>query len=101
MTAPTDVAVGTTPDQVVSPATRCACPSTPGRRITHPAKHAEWHALVVAQGGPAGEVNAVTLRAARRFKTETLQAETLLDQRARASGKRASGKLRRAARGED
>lgn len=39
----------------------CRCPN--GNRTR---RHLEWHALVIAQGGPAGLVNAETLRAARR-----------------------------------
>lgn len=89
---------GTAPDQVVPATHPCGCPGTSGRHITDAAAHAAWHALVLEQGGPAGEVNAVTLRAARGFKTETLHAETLLDERARKSGKRVNGARRRAAR---
>ena len=44
-------------------AVECGCPRPEG--ITNPERHAKWHALVVAQGGPAGVVNASTLRAAR------------------------------------
>lgn len=102
MTAPPDAAVATGPDQTVATASTlsCGCPSHRGRSITDQAAHDAWHALVVEQGGPAGVVDAVTLRAARGFKTETLHAETVLDVLARKSGRRASGKLRRAARGE-
>lgn len=41
--------------------TACPCPG----RITDPVRHAQWHAEVVAAGGPAGIVNVETLRAAR------------------------------------
>lgn len=80
--------------------TGCACPLGPGHTIGDQAAHDAWHALVVEQGGPAELVNADTLRAARGFRTGTLTGETILDTRARESGKRASGALRRAARGE-
>lgn len=76
----------------------CRCPQYRGVTITDPAKHREWHALVVEQGGPDGLVNAETLKAARGFKTATVSGETILDVRARESGKRASGALRRASR---
>jgi hypothetical protein len=76
----------------------CGCPDQPHRRILNPAAHAAWHALVVEQGGPAGEVNAQTLRAARGFSTPTPASETVLDVRARATGRRASGALREASR---
>lgn len=39
----------------------CGCPTGPGRTITDPAKHAEWHRLVLEQGGPSGAVNAASL----------------------------------------
>ena len=42
--------------------TECRCI---GRPILT-ARHTAWHELVVAQGGPAGLVNAETLQAARR-----------------------------------
>jgi hypothetical protein len=76
----------------------CGCQGGLASTITDPARHAAWHALVVEQGGPAGAVNAETLQAARGFKTVTPAGETLLDERARKSGKRASGKLREASR---
>jgi hypothetical protein len=76
----------------------CGCPSGPGSAITDQAAHDAWHTLVVQQGGPAGAVNADTLQAARGFGTRTAHMETVLDTRARASGKRASGKLREASR---
>lgn len=100
MTCPTSCAAGSAPDQALPAAGPCGCPTGPGRTVRDAAAHDAWHALVLEQGGPAGAVNATTLRAARGFKTETLRAETVLDEKARASGKRASGKLRRAARGE-
>jgi hypothetical protein len=77
---------------------RLTCPVDDLRQITDPARHAAWHQLVVDQGGPVGAVNAETLQAARGFKTVTPAAETILDVKARASGKRASGDLRRRAR---
>lgn len=76
----------------------CGCPDGPALTITDPTQHAAWHTLVVEQGGPAGAVNAETLQAARGFKTITPAGETMLDERARKSGKRASGKLREASR---
>lgn len=76
----------------------CLCPQHPGRSTNDPVQHEAWHALVVEQGGPAGLVDAASLQAARGFKTETTTGETILDVRARASGKRASGALRRASR---
>ncbi len=76
----------------------CACPSGPGRAVTDSAVHGAWHALVVDQGGPAGVVDVVSLRTARGFKTETSLGETVLDERARSSGRRASGRLREACR---
>ena len=74
----------------------CECPM---RGVVHrdEAVHAAWHAIVVEQGGPDGPVNHYSLKAARGFKTQTVTGETILDQRARESGKRASGALRRAA----
>lgn len=74
----------------------CGCPTYRGRAITDRALHATFHELVEQQGGPAGTVDAYTLQAERGFLTGTLTGETLLDRRARASGKRASGALRRA-----
>jgi hypothetical protein len=74
----------------------CGCPL--GRAITSPARHEAWHALVVEQGGPAGAVDLETLQAARGFKTLAPTGETIIDVKARASGKRASGKLREASR---
>ena len=76
----------------------CGCPIGPGRTITDPARHEEWHALVVEQGGPAGDVSAVTLQAERGFLTGTPN-ETIFDAKARRSGKRSSGAQRRAAHG--
>lgn len=78
----------------------CGCPAGPGRQISDQAKHAAWHALVVEQGGPAGEVSVDTLRAARGFKGETFASETILDVKNRATGRSVSGARRRAARGE-
>lgn len=76
----------------------CGCPQHPGRRITDPVLHAAWHARVVAQGGPVGVVNTHTLREARGISTPTPLTETVVDQRARDTGKRANGTRRRAAR---
>lgn len=80
--------------------TPCACPTAPGRTISDPSRHAAWHALVVEQGGPADLVDAVSLRATRGFKTETLTAETILDVKNRLTGRSVNGARRRAARGE-
>jgi hypothetical protein len=74
----------------------CGCPT--GRRITDQAKHTAWHALVLEQGGPAGNVDAVSLQDARGFKTGTSDGETYIDVKARQTGKRASGAQRRRAR---
>ena len=41
----------------------CRCPRP--ERITDAERHAQWHELVVEQGGPAGLVDASTLRGAR------------------------------------
>jgi hypothetical protein len=78
--------------------TACECPTHPGRAIADEIRHLAFHKLVIAQGGPGGLVNHVTLREARGFRTATVTGETILDQRARDSGKRASGALRRASR---
>jgi len=75
----------------------CGCPQYPGRSVRDQGCHDAWHALVAAQGGPVGTVDAETLKAARGYKTGTVAGETILDIRARASGKRASGARRRAA----
>jgi hypothetical protein len=76
----------------------CGCPTGPAHKITSQDRHDAFHALVVEQGGPAGVVNLETLQAARGFKTLTQAGETILDERARKSGRRASGKLREASR---
>lgn len=76
----------------------CRCPQTPGRTITDPARHAAWHTLVVEQGGPAELVDLQALREARGPRAVSAPTETVVDERARASGKRASGKLREASR---
>lgn len=76
----------------------CSCPAHPGRAVTDPAAHAAWHQLVVEQGGPASLVDLESLRAARGFQTATPTGETALDERARKSGRRASGALREASR---
>lgn len=74
----------------------CGCPVS--RRITDQATHDTFHTLVIEQGGPAGRVDANSLRASRGHITGTLPGETILDTRARQSGKRASGVLREASR---
>jgi hypothetical protein len=76
--------------------TGCACPQGPGRHITDPERHAEWHRQVVEQGGPDGIVNAATLRATRGI-VGTVASATIIDTRAIESGKRVPGWLRRAA----
>lgn len=62
--------------------------------------HDAWHKLVEAQTGiQRGPVTIYTLKAARGVGGDTLPGETILDVRARESGKRASGALRRASHG--
>ena len=70
----------------------CGCPTGPGRSITDEARHADWHRLVIEQGGPAGLVNAETLRAARGWKTPPPppSTPTAVDDAAILSGKRRS-----------
>jgi hypothetical protein len=52
--------------------TDCPCPQRPGRTITNPETHSAFHELVIAQGGPAGLVNAETLQAARGISGGTV-----------------------------
>ena len=85
------------PEEPIVPRHPCGCRISAGSRIVDEGKHAAWHELVVAQGGPVGEVSLNTLRAARGMQTVSLSSETILDSRARDSGKRASGECRRAA----
>lgn len=59
--------------------------------ITNPERHAAWHEEIEreqAENDPR-----------RAGRGPTLSGETILDERARASGKRASGALRRASHG--
>lgn len=81
-----------------SPSLPCGCPTGSGRSISDQAVHNAWHALCVEQGGPAGAVTAATLQAARGFGTGTATGETVIDEKARRSGRRASGALREACR---
>ena len=61
-------------------------------------KHAAYHALIVEQTGlTAGPIDLEAVRASRGGYEHSPR-ETLLDERARASGKRASGARREAAR---
>lgn len=75
----------------------CGCPRHQGRSVSDPERHTAWHAETAAQGVP-GPVTYQTLRAARGLAGGTPSGETVLDERARASGKRASGRLREACR---
>ena len=76
----------------------CGC-SDRGVVARDAAVHAGWHALVVEQGGPSrGPVDLDALRAARRLRFVPPPSETVVDERARASGRRASGELREACR---
>lgn len=59
-------------------------------------RHLAWHALVVEQGGPAGVVNAETVREARGLAGGT-PGTTYFDVRVEKLGQRASGARRRAA----
>jgi hypothetical protein len=77
----------------------CACPENPARTVTDPARHEAWHALVVAQGGPAGLVNAATLRELRGMTGGVGASRTVVDVRAELSGKRVPGWRRRASHG--
>lgn len=43
----------------------CGCPVVPARTVTDEAAHAAFHALVVEQGGPSGEVRTGTTRGTR------------------------------------
>lgn len=74
----------------------CGC-SDRGVRDRDVVAHVAWHALVAEQGGPArGPVDLDALRAARRIRFVPAPTETLLDERVRSSGRRASGALRKA-----
>ncbi len=57
---------------VVPPAQRqqlptdlCGCPTSPARTVVDELAHTRWHRLVVEQGGPAGAVDAHSLREVR------------------------------------
>jgi hypothetical protein len=73
---------------------RCACPG----RVVDQDRHDAWHALVTEQTGITGAFSSDDLKAARGVGGDTLPGETILDVRARESGRRASGELRRACR---
>lgn len=70
----------------------CGCPGL----VADEDVHAQWHALVRDQTGICGPFSIYGLKAARGVGGDTLPGETVLDARARTSGKRASGALRRA-----
>ena len=75
----------------------CGCKG--GSRIISAEGHARFHALVKEQlGVERGPVDVRLTMAVRGFATATPAMETVLDVRARESGKRASGELRRASR---
>lgn len=65
----------------------CGCPQQRGRTVTDSELHAAWHALVVAQGGPVGEVNDSTLRLARGLSNDAPPERTLIDDRKRTGRK--------------
>lgn len=75
-------------------ATECRCPN--GSRS--PA-HLAWHRLVIEQGGPAGLVNAQTLRDARGMKTAAPDMHKIAA-RNEQQGKSVPGWRRKAAHGE-
>lgn len=75
--------------------TLCECPTYPGRVVSDSERHREWHELVEEQTGLTGLCDAAALHKARGHGN-TLAMETVLDRRARESGKRASGAMRRA-----
>jgi len=58
-------AVRVAPGALVTTTRRdCGCPVHRGRTVVDEELHAAFHALVVEQGGPAGEVRTATTRAA-------------------------------------
>ena len=59
----------------------CGCPAILIRTITDSERHTAWHELVVAQQGPAGEVNIETLRLARGTSNSAPALRTLIDVR--------------------
>jgi hypothetical protein len=75
----------------------CGCSSL-ASTISDAEQHAKWHALVLEQTGLDRIDSVYTLKAARGIGGDTLDAETIIDVKARQSGRRASGKLREACR---
>ena len=59
----------------------CGCPAILMSMITDSERHTAWHALVIAQGGPVGEVNIETLRLARGTNNSAPASRTLIDVR--------------------
>lgn len=47
------------------PCDPCGCPTSPARAVVDQVAHARFHRLVVEQGGPAGAVDAASVRLAR------------------------------------
>ena len=74
----------------------CGCPG----RVVDLDLHAAWHAIVREQTGiERGPVDFYALKSARGYSTPTIAGDTILDVRARESGRRASGEQRRRAHG--
>jgi hypothetical protein len=78
----------------------CGCPKRVGHRIRDRELHLRWHELVVEQGGPAGRVDAYTLRDARGIQTISPgSVGAKIVERNERTGKSSPGWRRKASRG--